>query len=30
MQKTGANKSDFITNLPKLYASIYPDIEYRF
>ena len=27
MQKTGANKSDFITNLPKLYASIYPDIE---
>lgn len=26
-QKTGANKSDFITNLPKLYASIYPDIE---
>ena len=27
MQKTGENKSDFITNLPKLYASIYPDIE---
>ena len=23
MQKTGENKSDFITNLPKLYASIY-------
>ena len=27
MQKTGESKSDFITNLPKLYASIYPDIE---
>ena len=27
MQKTGENKSDFITNSPKLYASIYPDIE---
>ena len=27
MQKTGENKSDFITNLPKLYASIYSDIE---
>lgn len=25
--KTGENKSDFITNLPKLYASIYSDIE---
>ena len=26
-KKTGENKSDFITNLPKLYASIYSDIE---